>query len=358
MRAMMSGELPGGNGTTSLIGRAGQAWARADARDGVGAASGCEHRRAALHGSCAALHRNAPRGRSASGFGRALRPIRSRQRLRRRDAAVAAPAPRACAIGISTPSACARAAAPSAARSTPSATWPSSVQDLRRAPCPRASSRPTWRLRDRSPVAVSTRSPRPDRPMKVSARAPSATPSRVISARPRVTSAARAFRPRQAHARPSVADADRDREHVLDRAADLDADQVVGGVDAQRSRCAARRRPRRAAPRRALADDQRRRLAARDLDREARAGQHADPRTPGQRAARPRGRAGRCRCSKPLHSHSTPRRRAAPQAAQHRRRAPAIGVATIDQAAAGMARARRRSRRRSAAHGGSATPGR
>ena len=31
--------------------------------------------------------------------------------------------------------------------------------------------------------------------MKVSARAPSATPSRVISARPRVISAARAFRP-------------------------------------------------------------------------------------------------------------------------------------------------------------------
>ncbi len=31
--------------------------------------------------------------------------------------------------------------------------------------------------------------------MKVSARAPSATPRRVISARPRVTSAARAFRP-------------------------------------------------------------------------------------------------------------------------------------------------------------------
>ncbi|KAB2889682.1 MAG: FAD-dependent oxidoreductase, partial [Burkholderiaceae bacterium] len=42
------------------------------------------------------------------------------------------------------------------------------------------------------PVAVSTRSPRPDRPMKVSARAPSARPRRVISARPRVMSAARA----------------------------------------------------------------------------------------------------------------------------------------------------------------------
>ena len=51
-----------------------------------------------------------------------------------------------------------------------------------------------------SPVAVKTRSPRPDRPMKVSGLAPSAKPRRVISARPRVTSAARAFKPKS---RPS-----------------------------------------------------------------------------------------------------------------------------------------------------------
>ena len=59
-----------------------------------------------------------------------------------------------------------------------------------------ASCSPTVRLRDRLPVAVSTRSPKPDRPMNVSARAPRATPRRVISAKPRVISAARAFSPR------------------------------------------------------------------------------------------------------------------------------------------------------------------
>ena len=78
---------------------------------------------------------------------------------------------------------------------TPSATWPRSAR-MRASALPPASSTPTVRLRDRSPVAVSTRSPSPDRPMKVSASAPRATPSRVISARPRVTSAARALRPR------------------------------------------------------------------------------------------------------------------------------------------------------------------
>ena len=40
-------------------------------------------------------------------------------------------------------------------------------QDASPAACRRRGARPTVRLRDRSPVAVSTRSPRPDRPMKV-----------------------------------------------------------------------------------------------------------------------------------------------------------------------------------------------
>ena len=53
---------------------------------------------------------------------------------------------------------------------------------------------------------------------------------RAISASPRVISAARALWPKP---RPS-ASAGRDREHVLDRAADLDAGDVVGLVDAQR----------------------------------------------------------------------------------------------------------------------------
>mmetsp|Transcript_62038 Transcript_62038/g.146937 ORF Transcript_62038/g.146937 Transcript_62038/m.146937 type:complete len:261 (-) Transcript_62038:128-910(-) len=99
----------------------------------------------------------------------------------------------ASVIGISTPAARARASTVGALY-TPSATWPSWVRICGR-PSPWASSRPTRRLRDRSPVAVSTRSPKPDRPMKVSALAPRARPSRSISARPRVINAARAFRP-------------------------------------------------------------------------------------------------------------------------------------------------------------------
>ena len=56
--------------------------------------------------------------------------------------------------------------------------------------------RPSRRLRDRSPVHVSTRSPSPARPISVSARAPSAAPSRIISAMPRVIRPARAASPK------------------------------------------------------------------------------------------------------------------------------------------------------------------
>jgi hypothetical protein len=63
--------------------------------------------------------------------------------------------------------------------------------DLPAAPDPE----PTRRLRDRSPVQVSTRSPTPDSPRKVTGFAPKATPSRVISASPRVISAARELSP-------------------------------------------------------------------------------------------------------------------------------------------------------------------
>ena len=65
----------------------------------------------------------------------------------------------------------------------------------RRSARPRASSMPTWRLRLRVPVQVSTRSPRPLRPASVSRRPPAAQASRVISARPRVISAASALCP-------------------------------------------------------------------------------------------------------------------------------------------------------------------
>ena len=80
-----------------------------------------------------------------------------------------------------------------------------------------------------APVHVSTRSPSPLRPASVSRRPPIATASRDISARPRVTSAASALWPR-----PEALDHARgNRDHVLERAADLDADHVVGAVQAE-----------------------------------------------------------------------------------------------------------------------------
>ena len=74
-----------------------------------------------------------------------------------------------------------------------------------RLPC--ASASPTRRLRDRSPVQVSTRSPRPARPISVSRLPPSAADSRPVSARPRVISAARALwpKPRPSHAPAAMA---------------------------------------------------------------------------------------------------------------------------------------------------------
>ena len=62
--------------------------------------------------------------------------------------------------------------------------------------CRHASARPKRRLRDWLSVLVSTRSPRPARPMKVSGCAPSATPRRITSDRPRVISAMRVFAPK------------------------------------------------------------------------------------------------------------------------------------------------------------------
>src|SRR6266545_1823560 len=93
------------------------------------------------------------------------------------------------AIGSSTPWRSPRATAVRVVF-TPSTTafFPASACS-RDFPCP--SSTPRLRLRDRAPVAVRMRSPIPARPANVMASAPSATPSRVISARPRVISAAR-----------------------------------------------------------------------------------------------------------------------------------------------------------------------
>ena len=70
----------------------------------------------------------------------------------------------------------------------------------------------------------------PARPANVAGCAPSATPSRVISASPRVMSAARELKPEP----DAFDDSGRDRHDVLERAAELDADDVVVRVDAKR----------------------------------------------------------------------------------------------------------------------------
>src|SRR2546422_2311474 len=97
------------------------------------------------------------------------------------------------AIGSSTPC---RSASVTAERAvfTPSTTAarPASASS-RRFPSP--SSTPSWWLHDRGPVAVRMRSPIPASPANVAGSAPSATPNRVISASPRVISAARVLWP-------------------------------------------------------------------------------------------------------------------------------------------------------------------
>ena len=98
-------------------------------------------------------------------------------------------------MGISTPFFRARATA-TLAVNTPSATAPCMRAMMSASFSPLPSSTPTERLRERSPVQVSTRSPSPARPAMVSRRPPQATASRAISARPRVMSAATELCPR------------------------------------------------------------------------------------------------------------------------------------------------------------------
>src|SRR5437773_12350302 len=72
-------------------------------------------------------------------------------------------------------------------------------------PCPSAT--PRVRLRDKAPVAVRMRSPIPARPANVTGCAPSLTPRRVISASPRVISAARVLKPSPSPSRIPAASA-------------------------------------------------------------------------------------------------------------------------------------------------------
>ena len=96
---------------------------------------------------------------------------------------------------------------------------------------PRAISSPARRLRLWRLQHVTIRSPIPASPENVSGRAPDASPSRTISARPRVISAALPLSPM-----PEPVDGARaERDHVLRRRAELDPDEVGVHVDAEAS---------------------------------------------------------------------------------------------------------------------------
>ncbi len=154
---------------------------------------------------------------------------------------------------------------------TPSATifMPARISGSER---PRASSMPTWRLRLRLPVHVSTRSPSPLKPAGVSRWPPAA------QRQPRdFREAARDERRQRvvAEAEP-FDDAGRDGDDVLQRAADLDADDVRRPVEPEERTAEFRlhefHRVRRRATRRATAVGS----WLRDFDGEARARQHDD----------------------------------------------------------------------------------
>ena len=90
-------------------------------------------------------------------------------------------------------------------------------------PC--ASAMPSARFRLRS-GSGQNRSPMPARPAKVSGLAPRATPSRVISASPRVISAARGLCPSP----ETLQDSGRDRNDVFQCSRQLHPDDIVMGV--------------------------------------------------------------------------------------------------------------------------------
>src|SRR5712664_1212899 len=109
------------------------------------------------------------------------------------------------AIGRSTPWRSPKATAVRVVLTPSTTAWVRARACATDCPCPSATPRP--RLRDSAPVAVRIRSPRPANPAKVIGWAPSATPSRVISARPRVINAARVLNPRPSPSRIPAASA-------------------------------------------------------------------------------------------------------------------------------------------------------
>ena len=140
-----------------------------------------------------------------------------------------------------------------------------------RADDPARTRHPTRRFRLCSLVHVATRSPTPASPAKVSGSPPSATPSRVISASPRVMSAAR-----RVVAEPEAGrGTHRDRDHVLHRAGDLAPHHVGVRVHAER-RGHEQLLELRTDVGVARRHHRRRRLALGDLAHEVRSGEHRD----------------------------------------------------------------------------------
>ena len=186
-----------------------------------------------------------------------------------------APPASAAVIGSSTPWRAPSSRAAWAVR-TPSATMrcPRRTSSSER---PRPSSMPTWRLRLRCPVQVSTRSPSPLRPASVSG--PAA--HRGGQARDLDEAAGDERGHRVVAEAEALDDARGDRDDVLQRAADLDAGDVVGRVEPQRRPAELLLDEARGVGGRRRHDD-RRRQPGRDLGRERRPGQHRDrPRRPG-----------------------------------------------------------------------------
>ena len=159
--------------------------------------------------------------------------------------------------------------------------------------CPSPSATPSEVLRDCRLLAVSIRSPMPDKPVKVAALAPLARPRRIVSASPSVISVARAFSPSLRPAAMPLAM----RDHVLHHPAEGGADHVVAEVNAE---VRVRDLPRERSPDRPVRAGERHAAGqvGGDLARERGAGQHGDhrARAASRRAPRASARSCRARC--------------------------------------------------------------
>ena len=158
-----------------------------------------------------------------------------------------------------------------------------------------------------------------------------------------------------------------DRDHVLERARHLAADDVGVRVDAERRREEQLLQLRRRLPASAHRDDRRGRLARRDLAREVRAGEHADAaRGRDRRAPRrsPRSSAAACPARCPWPGSRSPRRgRCAGRASASTARRPCDGTAITTTSAprarlgevGGRVQARRAARCRAGSRGSRAS---